>query len=99
FATVATLGSLLLHVTFWLVALSGSTVAVRVAVLPVNSSRVSVFSFTPVTRIGAGLIVSVNSLLSLPLPLLVAVTVKVEEPTALGVPVIVPALFSVRPSG
>ena len=53
-STVATLALLLCQVTFLLVASSGCTVAVRVALPPVNSSRVALSSETPVTGTGAG---------------------------------------------
>ena len=43
-------------------------------------------------------IVILKLLLSEP-PLLVAVTVKLYVPAAVGVPVIVPSLFKVRPGG
>ena len=74
-STVATASSLLLQFTVLLVASAGCTVAVRGAVSPVNRESEVGARVTPVTRTGAGLIVSVNSLLSLPL-LLVAVTVN-----------------------
>ena len=64
------------------------------------TSQLLVFSDTPVTgtSVCSSIIIMLNSLLSLPL-VLVAVTVKVEVPAAVGVPVIVPSLFSVKPSG
>ena len=95
-STVAMVSSLLSQVTALLVAFSGVTVAVRVAVLPVYRDRLDSFSETLAT--GTDLIVSVYTLLSLPLAL-VAVTVKVEVPAAVGVPEIVPLLSSVNHSG
>ena len=66
-STVAMLVSLLSQFTFLLVALSGSTVTVRVS-LPVSCKvRLVLSSFTPVTGITTGLsMLKVNSLLSKP---------------------------------
>lgn len=65
--TVATLGLSLLHVTFLLVALFGSTVAISVPVPPSIRFNVLVFSDTPVTgTLVCSPIVILNSLLSDP---------------------------------
>ena len=95
-STVATLLLLLLQVTFLLVALSGCTVAVRVSVPPTVRDRLVLSRVTPVT--GTDLMVSVYPLLSLP-ALLVAVTVKVEVPAVVGVPVILPSSLRRNPAG
>lgn len=66
-STVAMLVSLLSQFTFLLVALSGSTVAVRVALSVSCKVRLVLSSFTPVTGITTGLsMLKVNSLLSEP---------------------------------
>ena len=61
FCTVATLALSLCQVTFWLVASSGSTVAVRVPVLPVYRESEVLSSETPVTTF-ANCAVTVTSL-------------------------------------
>jgi hypothetical protein len=51
--TVATVGALVLHVTFLFVALDGATVAVNVSVPPTVRLVVVLFNVTPVTAIVA----------------------------------------------
>ena len=97
--TVAMLVSLLSQVTPRLVASSGFTVAIRVSLLFSCKVRLSLFSSKSVTGMNAGFsIFKVNSLLSEPM-LLVAVTVKVEVPAAVGVPVILPSSLNFNPVG
>ena len=48
-STVATLGSLLAHVTLWLAALSGCTAARSQALPPAVRDRLDLFSVTPAT--------------------------------------------------
>ena len=99
-STVAISLLLLSPVTARLSALAGSTVAVRVSVLPSVRFNVLVFSDTPVTEtVAAGLMVMLNCSLSEP-PLFVAFTVKLYVPAVVGLPEMVPVLsFKVRPFG
>ena len=99
-STVATLSLSLLQVTALLVALAGSTVAVRVSVLPTVSVVLVLFSNTRLTgTLVCSPIVILNSLLSEPPPF-AALTVKLNVPSAVGVPEMTPVLSAkVRPSG
>ena len=56
--TVAILTSSLLHVTVWLVALAGSTIAVSVCFSPIVSVKASGSTVTPVTGIIADTVTS-----------------------------------------
>jgi len=82
--TVATVGAPLLHVTFWLVALEGVIVALRVSVLPTITLADDLFRVTPVTATTALLTVTVQVAV-LP-PSVAAVITAVPAATAVTTP-------------
>ena len=86
-STVAISGLSLVHVTVLSVALSGFTVAVRVAVFPAFSSRVVWFSSTLCTGTVAGCPLTVTLQLAL-LPSAVAVMVAVPAALAVTLPLL-----------
>jgi hypothetical protein len=82
FATVATLALLLLHVTFWFVALEGIIVALRVSVLPTLRLIDDLFRETPVTEMFSETTVTLQVAV---LPPSTVVTVIVADPAAFAV--------------
>jgi hypothetical protein len=82
--TVATAVLLLLQVTFWLVALAGAMVGVKMSVLPTVSAEVVLFRVTLVTATVEALTVTAQVAV---LPPSTVVTVMVEVPAATAVTV------------
>jgi hypothetical protein len=80
--TVATELALLLHVTFWLVALAGAILAIKVSVLPTLRLRDVLFKVTPVTVTADALTVTAQVAVLLPSTVL---TVIVAVPAAMPV--------------
>jgi hypothetical protein len=73
--TVATVGALVLHVTFLFVALEGATVAVNVSILPTVIVVDDLFKDTPVTSTGGGAVtVTVQAAVLLPLAVVTVIT-------------------------